>query len=215
MGKIYIKQEDGKKVLYEENTSPFPFGDKKLGELHKNWDGSLETRNASGENYKLTEEKDFLDFIPIPGARPHNYEVETSSGKSGKFEWDSCKDRYELKEELTTKYPTSYSSNNHSPNRGDLYSTHPATASGHSRAYSSQTSPTQEREDVTQSASEVLTSLGVLGIAGVLFGFVVADYIEKNPEVKEGLKKIFSDVFDLFKNVLANRTATKNKGKAI
>ncbi|MBI2670543.1 hypothetical protein HYX18_00985, partial [Candidatus Woesearchaeota archaeon] len=57
MGKTYIKEENGKKVLYEENTSPFFFlPDKNLGELHENWDGSLETRNAFGENYELTEE---------------------------------------------------------------------------------------------------------------------------------------------------------------
>ena len=46
MGKTYIKEEGGKKVLYEE--SPFIFGDRKLGDLHENFDGSFETRNAGG-----------------------------------------------------------------------------------------------------------------------------------------------------------------------
>ncbi|MCL5061642.1 MAG: hypothetical protein M0Z70_06615 [Nitrospiraceae bacterium] len=98
MGKKYIKEENGKKVLYEENT--LLFGDKKLGELHENLDGSLETRNAFGENYKASEKGGFLDVIGdlIPGAKPHDYEVETSSGKFGTFEWNRSRDRYEFKE---------------------------------------------------------------------------------------------------------------------
>lgn len=120
MGKTYIKEENGKNVLYEENTSPFPFGDKKLGELHENWDGSLETRNAFDENYKLTEERDSLEEVVtciIPGTIPHDYKVETSEGESGTFKWNSWKEKHEFKKEAADH--SSYSSNERiSYNRG-------------------------------------------------------------------------------------------------
>ncbi len=117
MGKTYIKEENGKKVLYEENTSPFPFGDKKLGELHENWDGSLETRSG---DYKLQEKRNELEEIItciIPGTEPNDYEVETSDGESGTFEWNSWKERHEFKKEPDDH--SSYSSNERiSANRG-------------------------------------------------------------------------------------------------
>ncbi len=118
MGKTYIKEENGQKVLYEENTSPFPFGDKKLGELHENWDGSLETRNSFSENYELQEERNELEEIVtciVPGTKPHDYDVKTSGGGSGTLKWNSWKERHELENNPTKHYSGSGSSYGGSP----------------------------------------------------------------------------------------------------
>ena len=49
MGKIYIKQENGQKVAYEEGA----FLDRKIGALYEKWDGSYETRNITGDNVTI------------------------------------------------------------------------------------------------------------------------------------------------------------------
>ena len=129
MGKTYIKEENGKKVLYEENTSPFFFlPDKNLGELHKSWDGSLET--SSGD-YKLTEERDGLDDLEeivtciIPGTKPRDYHAETSDGESGTFEWNSWKERHELEDRVTRQ-----SSGSRSYSNGTSYGTGSSKSKG-------------------------------------------------------------------------------------
>jgi hypothetical protein len=78
MGEKYIKREDGKEVVYEKGI----FGDRKVGQLHDNLDGSKSTRNIFGENIRVNPEgltgerkakedgqrgvfrKDFLDSYP-------------------------------------------------------------------------------------------------------------------------------------------------------
>jgi len=114
MGKIYLKEENGKKILYEKNDSPFPFGDKKIGELYERLDGSLETRNVTGENYILSEKRNFLDNLGdiLPGVNHRTYEVTTSNGKRGIFEWNHSAKRYEFKEEQIKNENINSSTNN-------------------------------------------------------------------------------------------------------
>ena len=49
----YIKEEDGKEVVYKKGLFGF---DSKVGELHEKWDGSKETRNFFGPNVKVEKE---------------------------------------------------------------------------------------------------------------------------------------------------------------
>ena len=52
MGEKYIKHENGKEVVYEKGV----FGDRKVGQLHDNIDGSKSTRNIIAENVKVRPE---------------------------------------------------------------------------------------------------------------------------------------------------------------
>lgn len=55
MGEKYIKEEDGKEVLYERG----PLWDYKVGDLHENLGGDKETRNTFGSNVKVGGESSF------------------------------------------------------------------------------------------------------------------------------------------------------------
>lgn len=110
MGEKYIKEENGKKVLYEKSF----ICDTKLGELYEKFDGSFETRNFCGEDYKLSEKRSIFGVVTdiIPGTKPHDYEVETSNGKKGTFEYNDWTKRYEcdkLREKESIEHPRSYS----------------------------------------------------------------------------------------------------------
>ena len=94
MSKTYIKEENGEKVLYEEGF----LGDRKIGELHENFDGSLETRNVFSDNYSIEQERDsFRDVIEtvVPFTNPKDYIVESSEGQSGILEYESIRGRHE------------------------------------------------------------------------------------------------------------------------
>jgi len=52
MGEKYIKTEDGKEVVYEKGI----FGDRKVGDLQDNFDGSKSTNNIFGENIRVNSE---------------------------------------------------------------------------------------------------------------------------------------------------------------
>ncbi len=94
MSKTYIKEENGEKVLYEEGF----LGDRKIGELHENFDGSLETRNAFSENYHVEQERDsFREVIEtvVPLSNPKDYIIESSEGQSGTLEYESLRGRHE------------------------------------------------------------------------------------------------------------------------
>ena len=79
MGRIFIKEEDGKEVAYEEGA----FGiETKIGELHENWDGSKETRNFFGPHVTIEKECDNV-FEPF---NFNKYDREGSvDGENGSF----------------------------------------------------------------------------------------------------------------------------------
>lgn len=125
MGKTYEK--DGH--LFEENDGPFPFGDKDLGELHENFDGSKETRNITGTNYRIEkEEPGFLEEVVgtvVPFATPRDRDASTSDGHTGNVHYDEWRKRYELTLDAKPKSET---------NKQD--------SPGHYRPYSGDESPT-------------------------------------------------------------------------
>jgi hypothetical protein len=101
MGKKYLKEEGKKKVLYEESV----LGDKKLGELHEKNPGEYETRNTFGENFKIKEQKNFLDsaFDWLGPTAKKDYELKSSSGETGRFTFDTLSGRYKYNKYVKSK----------------------------------------------------------------------------------------------------------------
>ena len=58
MGRTIIKEEDGKRIAYEEGA----FMDRRIGELHENLDGSEETDSFSDEHVRIEKENNIFDF---------------------------------------------------------------------------------------------------------------------------------------------------------
>jgi len=91
MNKLYIKEKNGRKILYQENTFPVP--DKILGELNTNTDDSSETTHSK-EKHTLSEKNGFFKEI-IYDNQNNSYDVIMSNAKPGIFAWNPLKKRHE------------------------------------------------------------------------------------------------------------------------
>jgi len=59
MGRVIVKNEDGKEVAYRRESFLGATYDVKIGDLHENFDGSKETRNSFDTNVRVERQRDF------------------------------------------------------------------------------------------------------------------------------------------------------------
>jgi hypothetical protein len=97
----YIKEEDGKKVVYEEG---WLLPDRRVGELEETsifdfttHDYVLKKDDLFSSSEYADEKKGLLDdlakLVPFAG-RPNDYEVTSSDGNTTTFEYDSWRNRH-------------------------------------------------------------------------------------------------------------------------
>ena len=115
MNKLYIKEKNGRKILYQENAFPVP--DKILAELNMIRDNSYETTNNKVK-YTLSEESESFKEI-IYNNQNNSYNVIMSNAKPGIFAWNPLKKRHEY-EELSA-VNLSVNSSNNSSDKGNFY----------------------------------------------------------------------------------------------
>ncbi|MFA5251853.1 MAG: hypothetical protein WC454_04635 [Phycisphaerae bacterium] len=109
MGEEYIKNEDGKEVVYEKGF----LVDKKIGELHEKWDGSKETRNVFGENVRV-------ESPSIWGERKAEVDGQKGVFREGFFEGHPTFKSEESVDSRGCSYPTASSTSSTATTRGGI-----------------------------------------------------------------------------------------------